>query len=85
MLDPAATQTSSLPEEVNMDPFEINATYRQQQLLDEARAEGLARSVREASPVAASASGAGLLGGLVRLVRVFRGGRPAAAPRKAPI
>jgi len=67
-----------------MGPLEITAAYRQQQLLDEARAEGLARSARAAGPVATPAATAGLLSRLVHSAWLVRDARRA-APRKASI
>ena len=73
-----------------MDPLEINASYRQQQLLDDALDGALVRSLRAArsttaGPTTATPTTAGFLQGVVRVIGRLRRGRPASAPRKASV
>ena len=64
-----------------MDPFQINAAYRQNELLDEARADGLLKTARSGRPTPASGQPRSFLarvaGSPVRL------SRPRSAARKA--
>jgi hypothetical protein len=66
-----------------MGPLEINASYRQQQLLDEARARGLARSARSQRLTKVFEARSGLLSRFVRSARVLRQPDKVTGPRNA--
>jgi hypothetical protein len=68
-----------------MGPLEINAFYRQQQLLDEARENGLARSARRARSTKVIAPRWGLLSRIVRSRSVLRQFGAASARGKASV
>ena len=68
-----------------MDPLEINATYRRQQLLDEARDEAWRRSLRAARLTRTAPRMSGILGGVARVIARVRDSRRAPAPRNASI
>ena len=68
-----------------MDPFQINAAYRQQQLLDEASARGLARTGRGTASRSLAAMLAALGSRIGRPARLDRDRRSPAAAREAAI
>jgi hypothetical protein len=68
-----------------MDAFQINAEYRQDQLLDEAQTEALLRTARAGRPAETTTTLRDLHGRIVGLARRFAGPRPAVSARKATV
>ena len=68
-----------------MDPYQINAAYRQNELLDEARADGLLKLARAGREGASTTALRDLHGRIVGFARNLTRTRPARAARKATV
>jgi len=66
-----------------MDPFQINAAYRQNELLDEAQADALLRIARDGRRAEGAATLRDLHGRIVGFARRFGRPRPSTSARKA--
>jgi hypothetical protein len=68
-----------------MDPYQINAAYRQNELLDEARADGLLKLARAGREGASMTALRDVHGRIVGFARSLTRARRAPAPSKATV
>jgi hypothetical protein len=66
-----------------MDPFQINAAYRQNELLEEAQADGLLKATRAGRPEGTGTPLRDLHGRIVGFARRLGRPRTTTSPRKA--